>query len=222
MAQEIDSLIRDYCVSVGNKLSIIKFFQDLKFHTKSEQAKAVKRSPSTIDKWAKSCSWREKRKQFATPTNKRQPKQYEPITDQNVWDNRDWLNQKYTVERIGIETIARIVNRKPLIIYRRLKKYKIPIRKINNTSSNPCCNEKWLIYHYGTPSDYRKWCQTNFVDIDSAGGQCMTQRECAALAGVEQYTIYNWLIKFNIPIRDVPEALVYSRRKKNGLLKSQI
>jgi hypothetical protein len=227
MAQErpwIDNrelyLIKEYPVSAGNKLSIRKFFEDNPYYNKDELAKAARRSTVTIDKWAVKSGKREKREPFANPAIKRVPVEHEKVTDRAVWDNPEWFRQKYATEELGIVAISKIIQRRPLIVYRRLKKYGIARRQENNPSKNPCCNEQWLMWNYATPADYRKWCQANKKDYDSAGGKCLPQRVCAELAGVEQFTIYNWLVKFNIPIRDKPESNVMGHRRRNGLLGS--
>lgn len=228
MAQEktwIDNrelyIIKEYPVAANNRLSILKFFEDNKYYHKDELAKAARRSSVTIDKWSQKSGIRGKKSQFATPKVKRIPKEYEKVTDPTIWDNREWFYQKYVDEKLGIEAIAKIIERKPLIVFRRLKRYKIERRQENNPSTNACCNEKWLMYHYATPAEYRKWCQTNATDYDKSGGKCLSQRQCAALAGVKQFTIYNWLVKFNIPIRDMPQATAFGYRRRNGLLGNQ-
>jgi len=215
-------VIKEYPVSGGNCLSIRKFFEDAKYYHRDELAKAARRSIITIDKWAKKSGVREKRKQFAERKTKQAPVKFELVTDPAIWDNREWFYQKYVINKIGYISIARIIGRRPIIVYKRLKKYKITLRKENYKSPNPCCNEEWLMKYYATPADYRRWCQANKRDIDPDGGQCLDQIRCAKLANVRQFTIYNWLIKFNIPIRDCNEARVYSYRKKHGLLKKPL
>lgn len=225
MAQEkawIDNrdlyIIKEYPVSPDNKLSIKKFFEDNKYYNKDELAKAARRSSVTINKWARK-TIREKQKQFAKRKTQQQKQELPSITDQAIWDNRDWFYQKYIVEKYGIVAISRIIGRKQLIVNRRLKKYNIETRKENNKSPSPYCNEEWLMKHYATPADYMRWCKQNKKEIDPNGGTCLSIRACAKIANVGIYTIYNWLIRFNIPIRDRHEAYVFHYRKKHGLLK---
>jgi transposase-like protein len=98
-----------------------------------------------------------------------------------VWADSNWLRQKYE-SGCGIRLIARMVNRNIKTVFDRMQRLGIVTRDNKTVSKNPCCNRDWLIEHY-----------------EILG---LSIRECARLAGVNRYTIYNWLVKYKIYIRD--------------------
>jgi len=135
----------------------------------------------------------------------RRANQYESVEDPAIWDNEEWFRQKYEVEKLGKQTIARIINRPRTIVVRRLRKYNI--FSTVKQPVHPCCTEEWLIYHYCVREDYVDWCEERNKIPEEGGGMGLPLRGCAAIADVCKYTIYNWLAKFGIYIREKREAL---------------
>ena len=65
--------------------------------------------------------------------------------------------------------------------------------------------------HYADKMYYLEWCDIGGIDPDDNGGKGFSLRECAKLANVTHNTIYNWLAKFNIEIRDLCESVIGDR-----------
>lgn len=99
------------------------------------------------------------------------------------WRNPEWLSK--AVKLYPISTIAKAVQRNRLVIVKLMKRWNIePHKSINH---HPCNTRKWCYDHYVT--------------------RHMSQRQCAALAGISLRTFENWLNKHEIPIRDHTEAV---------------
>lgn len=113
---------------------------------------------------------------------------YPKVTDRKIWDNKFWLNYMYNEVRLGTSIISSIVGRSNFYVKRRFRRYGIKLRSIKEGSVtlNPYCVKEWLEEHYVLE---RK-----------------TLSECARLANVNNYTIYNWLVKYGFEIRDKYEA----------------
>lgn len=71
--------------------------------------------------------------------------------------------------------------------------------------ANPCYNEEWLHYHYSRRDEYLHWCQSEPCPY---GGQGLSLRKCAELAGVTAQTISNWLVYLKIGTRGLAEAQI--------------
>jgi len=121
------------------------------------------------------------------------------------WDNREWFYEHYVVQKLGKRTIARIIGRSKEIVFRRLDRYNIPHQR-HTQEANPFCNGEWLVKHYCRKRDYIQWCEENELTPHPAGGMGLPLWQVAEIAGVNRYTIYNWLSKFGIYIRSETEA----------------
>lgn len=163
-----------------------------------ELARELGVHPCTIRRWRKKTKVKSRFepdvsafREYKSPS-KKLPK----VTDPKIWDNREWFEEYYVNRRYGILKIKEIIGRSVCLVYNRLRKYGIEI--INDIESdNSYCDEVWLREHY----ENKKW----------------TLRKCAEAAGVNRYTIYNWLVKFDIEIRDNYEAqaIRYNKQKSN-------
>lgn len=199
-------------VDPGDVESLKKFFEDNKYHTTYELAKLVDRSPSTIREWRRRCGFKG---QQLFPNAKRTSKARKVTkVPKEVWDNRDWFYNQYHVKENGMLIISKMIDRSTALVRNRLQKYGVPIRSHKDAlkSKNDYCNEKWLMEHYADRKQYIKWCKKNKIKVEDGMGKGLTLRECAKLAGVKSaYTVYNWLIKFDIQIRDIHEAMAGER-----------
>ncbi len=168
------------------------FFEKHQFHNTYELAALTNKSPSVIEEWRNRCGMKSGKKPPTTVKREFKPKDYEPI-DVTVWDNKEWLMQKYTIERLGLPTVARMVKRSVTLIRKKLQRYGIPTRDLQTSmaSKNPHCTKEWLVSTYVNDG----W----------------TLRECAEVADVSPHTISKWLAKFNLDIRDVNEAMAGNR-----------
>jgi hypothetical protein len=179
----------------SNPRTLAMFFEENKYLTTSELACLAGVNMETIRLWRKKCGlkstgngWGSKRDKIPFTAPKRQRQTFE-VTPRDVWDNYEWLNTKYAIEGKGIRLISRMTNANFKLIWQRLRRYGIQIRshELATSSRNPCCNRKWLLDHY---------------EIEG-----LSLPRCASLAGVSTYTIYSWLVKFNIYIRDKYERV---------------
>jgi transposase len=208
--------------------SIKKFFEENPYLSTYELAVRAGKSPSTIRNWKRKCGIILKDSPFKT---KREYKKRDvgTVDDAAVWDNEAWFREKYEDERLGIPTIARMIGRSVSLVAGRLIKYDISTRPHSDAvkSVNPACSEEWLYYHYATKELYTEWCNKNARQVDLDGGKTHSLAKCAELAGVVPYTIYNWLVRFRIPMRDISEAMTgennpFYGRKHSDATKARI
>jgi transposase len=126
---------------------------------------------------------------FASAKHINKPKDVETINDPAIWDNPEWFRRKYHEEGIGTPTIARIINRSIVLVVGRLRRYGISLRHHSEAvkSRSIHCSREWLHEQY-------------YVKKQSL-------KECAGMAGVSPYTIYNWLVKFGMEPRTMHQAM---------------
>lgn len=107
--------------------------------------------------------------------------------------NKDWLYQKYIIEKLSTHKIAKEINTDHKTILRHLRKSNIEIRK------NGLKNKDILFFKN------KKWLEENYIN------KCFSTRELAKMIGVWQKTIINWLNEYQVPIRSYQESLVYKK-----------
>lgn len=188
--------------------SLKKFFDENPSLTTYELAMIVGRSPSTIRNWKRKCGIPLKESPFNTKRTY-QKSGYTQVTNANVWDTAEWFRQKYETEGLGIPTIAKIIGKSVSLVANRLAKYDIQTRSHADAvrSDNKFCDEAWLYKHYATRDQYVEWCDRNAKALEADGGKSLSLTKCAELAKVVPYTIYNWLVRFKVPMRDISEAM---------------
>lgn len=192
-----------------NNIEALKKFFDTNPHLSTyELAIVAGRSPSTIRNWKRKCGIVLKESPF--PKGREYKKRDVTIVgDKTTWDNKEWFYQRYTIENLGIPTIARMITKSVSLVAGRLKKYDIPTRPHKEAvkSANQACDEAWLYFNYATRDQYVEWCTKNAKPVDPEGGKALSLARCSKIAGVVPYTIYNWLVRFKIPMRDINEAM---------------
>lgn len=192
----------------NNVNDLKKFFEANPHLSTYELAIVAGRSPSTIRNWKRKCGIALKESPF--PKGREYKKRDVIITtDKGEWDCKDWFIEKYVTEGLGIPTIARMISKSVSLVAGRLKKYEIPTRPHNEAvkSINQSCDEAWLYFNYATRDQYVEWCTKNAKPVDPDGGKALSLAKCSKIAGVVPYTIYNWLVRFKIPMRDINEAM---------------
>lgn len=187
-----------------NLKSLQVFFRDYGHLKNSDLAILANTSSSTIRRWKRRCNvanyaegWGSN-KAFRPFQGTKASKVEVVVVPPEVWNNRDWFYQKYVVERLGIPLISRMINRDKNIVLCRFERFNIKTRSYAEASKskNPCCTYEWLYEHYEIYG--------------------MSLEKCAALANVNPYTIYNWLAKFKIYIRNHNECMAGERNPGYG------
>ncbi len=167
-----------------------QFFKEYEYMTNIELGRVAGVHAGTIRNWRKKCGVKQVLKvsmSFAKPY-KTPPKEKPSITDPEIWDNKEWFEEFYYKRKYGIILISKIIGRPIDLVYRRFKRYGIKARthKESMKNDNPYCNREWLNEQY---NDKR-----------------LSIPKMAEAAGVNDYTIYNWMAKFNLEVRDIYES----------------
>lgn len=178
------------------------FFAENTYLTTSELARLIGVSMETIRAWRKKSGVPMKPSWGLGRAPKQRPAVFEIMVPRAIWDTKKWLEAKYCGENKGIALISRMTGSNHKLVWQRLKFHGIEIRSHERAtcSHNPCCNKKWLVDNY---------------EIEG-----LPLRKCAALAQVSTYTIYRWLVKFNVHIRDIREAEMGYRNHRYGKIAS--
>ena len=169
-----------------------KFFKDNEYMTNMELARVAGVHAATIRSWRRKCGVKQVLKvnmSFARP-HRTGAKDRPSITDQKIWDNKEWFEDFYYKKKFGILAISKIIGRTVDLVYGRFRKYGIKARthKESMKNSNPFCNENWLNEQY----NIKRLCASKIAKI----------------AGVNEYTIYNWMTKFGLEVRDIYESSI--------------
>lgn len=107
-------------------------------------------------------------------------------------DDPDWLEDAYVEQGRTVRSIAEEVGASHVTVWRRLVKHGIPRRR-KRTSTLACAEEAWLQRHY----------------LDEG----RSLRECAAIAGSSHESVRYWLRAFDLPVRDLHEAVAHAEIK---------
>jgi hypothetical protein len=126
------------------------------------------------------------------PTNSN--KKIVSIDVPEVWDDPEWLRK--IIQLHSAKSLAKAIGVSVRTISCRLIKYKIPRKspKERTKPNNPCCTKAWVYEHY--------------VE------QGLSQSKCGKLAGITHGAFAKWLIRFEIPVRDIRETRVKQKQVK--------
>jgi hypothetical protein len=197
--------------------AIRQFFIEYDGLTTGELGVLCNRSNQTIRHWKHLITFEMDNNPFKKNHATAKRVELECVTDPKIWNNREWFYDQYVVKKRGKRMIARIIQRSGIHVYNKLKEFKIEIRKFRDVvrSNNPHCSEAWLYYHYATREEYLEWCAETNTIPDTSGGKGWGLVACAKAAGVVPYTIFNWLTKFKMHIRDLGTAAINGHQKLN-------
>lgn len=153
------------------------FFKDHEDYTLLEIALKYKIKPVYLKRWRVFAGIKSNTEQsnfLRSHKNKKPP--IERVNDQAIWDNKEWFVDAYS--KHGIIVISRIIGRTIRTVQKRLARYGITTNSHHDSvkSKNPCNTREWIVEHY----------------------RVMGIKKMAKLAGVSIYTIYDWMINYDI------------------------
>lgn len=173
-----------------------KFFKEYGHLRNFDLAILADVSIECIRNWKVRCGLAVKSAKNPFNSTYRPPKVQVEVVPPEVWMNKEWFYQKYVVEGIGTNVLARMINRAKETTFGHIRRYGFKPKPLNERckSKNPCCTYQWLYEHYEI---------YNF-----------SIRKCAKLANVCESTIVNWLACHKIYIKSLSEA--YSGEHGSG------
>lgn len=179
-------------IDPSNDKELCEFFDKHYDYTIPELSCRYKIPVSTLRYWRRRINKNyhtENAKKLLAIAPTRKAKEYK-VLPKETWDNAAWFKKMYQNEKLGTHIIAKMTGISFVSVKKRLKRYKIPIRSLEESflSKNSFFNEEWLWDNY-----FRK-------------GRTLT--ELAKDANVSPYTISNWLIYFNLLPRSNSAAQV--------------
>lgn len=183
-------------IDASNVDELKKFFKEHEDYEAHEIACKYEIPVRTVRYWRDKAGIKSNKQKLSKLKTRFKAKQFDKVTDPEIWDNHDWLHEHYVEKRYGTIIISRITGVSNVTIWRRLIKYNIPVRSSEESvkSKNVHCNYEWLYEHY----------------IEKR----MPRYKIAKMIGVSDYTISNWLSKFGILPRTMDEAMVVSKIDK--------
>jgi len=182
-------------VDSNNKESIKEFLLDHHDYTTFELCCKYGIPVSTINYWRRKVGLPSKKRNKIFAPFKRKAKIIK-VLDPETWDNGPWFEEMYNVRGIGAYEISKIINRSKEIVYRRLNRFRIPIREHKEAvkTKNKFFDGQWLW------DNYIKYHRT-LIDISKE-------------IGINPYTLCGWLSHFAIPIRDNSTYTVIKKRRE--------
>lgn len=183
-------------IDSSNIESLRKFFADHYDYKTHEIACRYGIPISTVRYWKQKAGIKSKKSDLTKLKTRYKAKEYEKVTDPEIWDNPKWFKKMYGENKYGAVIISKIIGKSRSTVYNRLMRYEIEIRDIDESkkSKNELCNKEWLVENY-----LKKH---------------IPKYKLAKIAGVSEYTISNWLIKFGILPRGLGQASVVSGTSK--------
>lgn len=168
------------------------FFKDHDDYTLLEIALKYKLKPTILKKWrAKIGLKSETRESDFLRSYKCKKKDVVIVIDQSIWDNKEWFVDAYS--KCGIAKISKMIGRTIRTVQKRFIRYGIKPKQWRESikSKNPCNTKEWVNEKY---------------NIEKMGIKRM-----AALANVSIYTIYDWMIDYDIYPRTANKASALKR-----------
>ena len=165
-------------VGIHDAPSLRRFFFRHAFFSSNDLAQILGLSAWTIRQYKKRAGI-----QYRNSHNKLPPNLQLPVHLDlpGGWDTAEWWRAHYP--RYGMHILVRETGLGYRTVRRRVQKHCGGIRSHQEAThpTHPCCNEEWLREHY----------------ID----QGLSQKRCGVIAGVSDYTIRNWLVRYGIQVR---------------------
>lgn len=121
----------------------------------------------------------------------------DPSLAKKTYQNKDWLHQKYHIEKLSTLKIAKLCKVKGGTVSRSLKKFKINAR----TYSKALENGRWKNKRRDLYRD-KGFLTEKYLD------EKLTSREIGELCEIEHCTVLKYLKKLKMPIRDRAEAQI--------------
>jgi predicted HTH domain antitoxin len=191
-------------IDSSNNDELLKFFNSHSSYKTSEISMKYDISVATLRVWMRKCGYKPPEtpdtmvlKKIGGFYRRKNAKKL----DKKVWNNKEWFEHAYNVDRFGLPTISKITGLNINTVLKRLKRYGIATRNLKecNKSQNKYCN--------------REWCFRKYVIEECSLG------EMAKIAGTSPHTIQNWLSAFKIQVRDRNSSLQVALRKRHRTLR---
>lgn len=182
-------------IDSNNKESMLKFFIDHEDYTTFELCCKYGIPVSTINYWRRKVGLPSKKRNKIFSKRNIITKPIK-ILDPEIWDNGPWFEEMYNKREIGAYEISKIINRSTVIVYRRLNRFRIPIREHKEAvkPKSKFFDKQWLWNNYVRH-------HRTLVDISKE-------------IGINPYTLCGWLSHFAIPVRDKSTYSVIKRRRE--------
>jgi len=146
-----------------------------------------------------------------------------PRVKNKTYHNKDWLYQKYIVDKLSIQEVANLCFCHAATIHRRLKKYNIPRRSLSEAHKGGIKSQESIIkFRKSIIKSYEKknpklrlirnksWLQNRYTENNWGTSQIASFCDC------DVQTVRKSLKFFDIPIRSNQEANKLVGIKKRG------
>lgn len=178
-------------------------------------------STRTICNWRNRIGLKVERPSFMRPYTPPKKQRVFGYIEPRVWQTKKWLYQHYIVEKKNMTEIGNMVGSNRLKVRYQLVKFGIPLRGQQETMDltlgrNKYCEEEWLVKHYYTREQYLTWCERNNKQPDPHGGMELSLSDLATIAGVNHYTIINWMARFGLTTRELKNRCRTGSSKKSS------
>ena len=123
----------------------------------------------------------------------------EAVKKNGLFENKDWLYQKYLVEELSTIQIAELCKCGKRTISRRMKRFNIKIRTFSE-AQNIAKKSRAPRHSEDRPYKHKSWLQQKYLK------EKLSLSQIGELCKVDQVTIHNWMKKFGIKIRTLSDA----------------
>lgn len=173
---------------ISNRPALTNFFEENQELTTYELASILRIAPSTVREWKRACNIMLDIP-IGIPDSFKFKKPIRKVKKvKEKWNTKEWFEEQYVTKGLGCYTIAKMIERSMPLVHKKLRKFGVPIRTHEEavSSKHKCCTKEWVEEFYIN--------------------RRLPLERCSEIAGISTYSMYYWLIKHDIEIRDIYEA----------------